>query len=91
MQCEPYLHKQLELLSPKIILALGRIAGQTLLKTNDSLSVLRAKTHSYQGIPLLVTFHPAALLRNPQWKKPTWEDVQKMRAMYDDAIGTKNG
>ena len=87
-QCEPYLHRQLEILSPKIILALGRIAGQTLLKTTDSLTILRSKMHSYQGIPLLVTYHPAALLRNPQWKKPTWEDVQKLRALYDDVTGT---
>jgi uracil-DNA glycosylase len=86
-QCEPYLRRQLELLSPKIILALGRIAGQTLLKTNDSLAVLRSRMHTYQGIPLMVTYHPAALLRNPQWKKPTWDDVQKLRALYDDVTG----
>lgn len=83
-QCEPYLHRQLALLQPKIILALGRIAAQTLLRTNASLTTLRASVHTYQGIPLMVTYHPAALLRNPNWKRPTWEDVQKFRALYDN-------
>jgi uracil-DNA glycosylase len=86
-QCEPYLHKQLELLQPKILLALGRIAAQTLLRTNDSLTKLRASVHEYHGIPLVVTYHPAALLRNPNWKRPTWEDVQKFRALYDSLAG----
>lgn len=85
-QCEPYLHKQLELLQPKIMLALGRIAAQTLLRSSDSLTTLRARVHSYQGIPLLVTYHPAALLRNPNWKRPTWEDMKKFRALYDDLM-----
>ena len=89
-QCEPYLHKQLELLQPKVMLALGRIAAQTLLRTNSSLTKLRAETHSYQGIPLIVTYHPAALLRNPNWKRPTWEDVQKFRALYDE-LSAKGG
>lgn len=82
-QCEPYLHKQLELLQPKVMLALGRIAAQTLLRSKDSLSQLRATTHEYCGIPLVVTYHPAALLRNPNWKAPTWEDVKKFRRLYD--------
>ncbi len=82
--CEPYLKKQLEIIKPKIILCLGRIAGQTLLKTNATLTELRKNTYEYQGIKVLVTFHPAALLRNPNWKRPAWEDVQKMRKMYDE-------
>ncbi|MDT8324366.1 MAG: uracil-DNA glycosylase [Bacteroidota bacterium] len=92
-QCEPYLHKQLALLKPKVMLALGRIAAQTLLRSNESLTRLRAETHSYQGIPLIVTYHPAALLRNPNWKRPTWEDVQKFRALYDErmAAAAKGG
>ena len=89
-QCEPYLHKQLAILQPKVMLALGRIAAQTLLRTNDSLTKLRADVHTYQGIPLVVTYHPAALLRNPNWKRPTWEDVQKFRALYDDIIASYN-
>ena len=83
-QCEPYLWKQLEIIKPKIILCLGRISAQVLLKTADSLTKLRENVHDYRGIPLLVTYHPAALLRNPNWKRPTWEDVQKLRKMYDE-------
>lgn len=70
-QCEPYLHKQLAVIRPKIMLALGRIAAQTLLRSTASLTTMRASTHEYQGIPLMVTYHPAALLRNPNWKRPT--------------------
>lgn len=91
-QCEPHLWKQLELLNPKIIVCLGRVAGQTLLRTTESLGELRGKVHSYRGIKLVVTYHPAALLRNPNWKKPTWEDVQWIRKMYDEmnAAGNPN-
>ena len=70
-KCEPYLWKQLELIQPKIILCLGRISAQVLLKTTDSLTKLRENVHDYRGIPLLVTYHPAALLRNPNWKRVT--------------------
>jgi uracil-DNA glycosylase family 4 len=82
--CEPYLWKQLELMHPKIIICLGRVAAQTLLRTNDGLNNLRGKVHNYRGMKLVVTYHPAALLRNPNWKKPTWEDVQWIRKMYDE-------
>ena len=82
--CEPYLWKQLEIIKPKMILCAGRIAGQSLLKTNSSLSVLRGKVHDYRGIPLMVTYHPAALLRNPNWKRPCWEDMQQFRKLYDE-------
>jgi uracil-DNA glycosylase len=86
--CEPHLWKQLELMNPKIIVCLGRIAGQTLLRTTSSLGDLRGKVHNYRGIKLVVTYHPAALLRNPNWKKPTWEDVQWIRKMYDEMKAT---
>jgi DNA polymerase len=82
--CEPYLWKQLEIIKPKLIVCLGRVAGQTLLRTTDSLNNLRGKVHNYRGMKLVVTYHPAALLRNPNWKKPTWEDVQWIRKMYDE-------
>jgi DNA polymerase len=82
--CEPYLWKQLEIIKPMMILCLGRVAGQALLKTNDSLAALRGKFFDYRGIKLMVTYHPAALLRNPNWKKPTWEDVQLFRKRYDE-------
>jgi uracil-DNA glycosylase family 4 len=82
--CEPYLWKQLEIIKPKMILCAGRIAGQSLLKTNASLALLRSKMHDYRGIPLMVTYHPAALLRNPNWKRPCWEDMQQFRKQYDE-------
>ena len=90
VQCEPYLWKQLELINPKIILCLGRISAQVLLKTTDTLTKLRENVHDYRGIPLLVTYHPAALLRNPNWKRPAWEDVKKLRKMYDEMKASKN-
>jgi uracil-DNA glycosylase family 4 len=89
-QCEPHLWKQLELLKPKIIVCLGRVAAQTLLRTTESLGELRGKVHSYRGIKLVVTYHPAALLRNPNWKKPTWEDVQWIRKMHDEMKTTSD-
>ena len=83
-ECEPYLWKQIDLIKPKLILCVGLTAAHTLLKTDDSLTSLRASVHNYHGVPTFVTYHPAALLRNPNWKKPTWEDVQKLRKMYDE-------
>lgn len=87
LQCEPYLLRQLEIIEPAAICALGRIAATTLLKTKRSLSSMRTEVHDYHGIPMVVTYHPAALLRNPNWKRPAWEDVQKLRALYDQRVG----
>ena len=84
--CEPYLIKQLQLINPKLILALGTFASQTLLKTKLPLGKLRGRFHDYNGIKTMVTFHPAALLRNPGWKKDTWEDVKLLRAEYDKMV-----
>ena len=75
-KCEPFLKKQLQIISPKIICALGTFAAQTLLKTDIPISALRGRFHSYEGIKLMPTYHPAYLLRNPSAKKPVWEDVQ---------------
>jgi len=77
--CEPYLKRQLRLISPVLIVALGRIAGQVLLRREDSLSQLRESIHLYEKIPLIVTYHPAALLRNSQWKQHAWEDLKKIK------------
>jgi len=82
--CEPYLWKQIELIQPKFILCLGLTAAQTLLRTNESMTQLRQSMHLYRNTPVMVTYHPAALLRNPNWKRPTWEDVQRLRKMYDE-------
>jgi DNA polymerase len=83
--CSPYLVRQLELLRPKVILTLGNFAVQTLLGTKLGISKLRGQVHRYHGIPLVATYHPAALLRNPTWKRPTWEDVQLARRILDRA------
>jgi DNA polymerase len=81
--CSPYLIRQIELIQPKVILALGTFAAQTLLNTTLSIGKLRGQVHRYYGVPLVVTYHPAALLRNPGWKRPTWEDVQLARRILD--------
>ncbi len=84
--CYPYLLEQLRLIKPKIICALGRVAALGLLKTNGSLGSLRGHWHEYKGIEVIVTYHPAALLRNPEWKKDTWADMKRLRARYDELV-----
>ncbi|GJG88630.1 hypothetical protein tb265_38110 [Gemmatimonadetes bacterium T265] len=83
--CSPYLVRQLELVRPKVILTVGNFAAQTLLGTKLGISKLRGQVHLYHGVPLVATYHPAALLRNPTWKRPTWEDVQLARRLLDRA------
>lgn len=86
----PYLYRQIELIQPKFILCLGRIAAQTLLNSTEPMKHLRGRFHTFHdGIELLVTFHPAALLRNPAWKRDTWEDVQLLRKRYDEVTGNQ--
>ncbi|MEQ1591728.1 MAG: uracil-DNA glycosylase [Thiobacillaceae bacterium] len=80
--CMPYLLKQIELLQPKIILALGRFAAHSLLDTQASIAQLRGRTHPYQGVPLIVTYHPAYLLRSPGDKALAWEDLCLARETY---------
>lgn len=80
--CVNYLNNQISLIKPKVILLLGRIAGQTLLNTKLSLGKLRISTHEYMGIKVFITYHPSALLRHAAWKKPAWEDLQKFRDYY---------
>ena len=82
--CKPYLERQLELIRPKVICTLGRFAAQTLLQTGESMGRLRGRVHEFCGIPVICTYHPAALLRNPQWKRPTWDDVRQVRRIYDE-------
>lgn len=83
--CRPFLLRQLEILQPRVILALGTFAAQTLLETDSPIGKLRGIEHRYHGIPLVATYHPAALLRNPNWKRPAWEDVQLARRILDRA------
>ncbi len=84
--CIPYLKKQIELIKPKLILCLGRTAAQGILKMKDSLGNMRGKFFDFENAKVMVTYHPAALLRNPHWKRATWEDVQKFRAFYDELL-----
>jgi DNA polymerase len=81
--CIPYLYKQIELIRPKAILLLGLVAAQILLKQKISLTKLRGNVYTLNGIDTMVTYHPAALLRNPNWKRPCWEDLKKFKKMID--------
>ena len=78
-KCEPYLLHQIDLIKPAVIVALGRFGGASLLRTTMSLGDMRKSEHLYNKIPLIVTYHPAALLRNPQWKRQAWEDLKKIQ------------
>lgn len=89
--CEPYLKRQIAIIQPEVICALGRVAAQTLLKTTTPISSLRGEFHTYEGIPLLPTFHPAYLLRNPAMKKEAWNDLKMIlrRLGLSGAAGNK--
>jgi DNA polymerase len=78
-KCEPYLIKQIEFISPRLIVAMGRFAAASLLRTQTALGRLREEIYSYNNVPLIVTYHPAALLRNPQLKRSAWEDLKKIQ------------
>jgi len=81
--CEPFLIKQLQAIRPKLICALGNFAAQALLKTEEKISSLRGKFQEYQGIPLMPTYHPAFLLRNPNRKREVWEDMKQIKREYE--------
>ncbi|MFN6993440.1 MAG: uracil-DNA glycosylase family protein [Aquincola tertiaricarbonis] len=74
-RCEPYLQRQIALVQPKVILAMGRFAVQSLLRSNEPIGKLRGQVHQYQGVPLVVTYHPAYLLRQPMDKARSWDDL----------------
>lgn len=80
--CEPFLKKQLEIIQPRIICALGTFAAQTLLETDEKISHLRGRFHVYGGIKVMPTYHPAFLLRNPHRKREAWEDMKKIQGEY---------
>lgn len=84
----PYLLRQIELVNPKLILCVGRVSATTLLGKNHALKDMRRKFHPFHGRELMATYHPAALLRNPHWKRPTWEDVQLLRKRYNELTST---
>jgi DNA polymerase len=81
--CSPYLLRQLELIDPVVIVAFGAFAARTLLDRKAPLGKLRGTAHRYAGYPLVATYHPAALLRNPGWTRATWEDLQRVRRILD--------
>ncbi len=81
--CRPYLWKQLELIQPAFLLVLGATAASALLEREHKIAELRGRPIPLQGMLMVVTYHPAALLRNPQWKRPAWEDLQLLRQLYD--------
>jgi len=87
--CLPYLKKQIEIIKPKVILCLGLTAAKGLLNKRDSLTSMRGKVFEFENIKVMVTYHPAALLRNPNWKRPCWEDLQKFRKLYDELVGSQ--
>lgn len=78
--CGRFLSRQFTLLQPKAVLCVGRIAAQTLLKTNAGIGNLRSRVFDYNGVPLIATFHPSALLRNESLKRPAWEDLKVLKA-----------
>lgn len=81
--CAPFLLKQIELLDPAVVVAFGAFAARTLLDASGSLGSLRDRVHEFRGRPLVATYHPAALLRNPRWRRPAWRDLQRARAIVD--------
>lgn len=81
--CAPLLKRQIELVEPEVLLAVGSFAAQWLTAAKKALGKLRGRVYSYQGVPLVVTYHPAALLRNPGWSRLAWDDLQLLRQVMD--------
>ncbi|HEV3060787.1 MAG TPA: uracil-DNA glycosylase [Vicinamibacterales bacterium] len=79
--CEPFLFQQIDVIKPKVIVALGKFAAQTILRTLDPISRLRGRVYDYRGAKLIPTFHPAYLLRNPSSKREVWEDMKLVRRL----------
>ncbi len=82
--CEPFLFRQIDTIRPKVIVALGKFATQTLLRTDDPISKLRGRVFDYRGAKLVPTFHPAYLLRNPSSKREVWEDMKLVRTLLTE-------
>jgi uracil-DNA glycosylase family 4 len=83
-RCEPFLFRQVDAIKPKVVVALGKFAAQSLLKTTDPITRLRGRVYKYRGASLIPTFHPAYLLRNPASKREVWEDMKKVRAILTE-------
>jgi uracil-DNA glycosylase len=83
-RCEPFLFRQIDMVKPKVIVALGKFAAQSLLKTNDPITRMRGREYRFRSATLIPTFHPAYLLRNPSSKREVWEDMKRVRAILSD-------
>jgi DNA polymerase len=81
--CMNYLESQIDLIKPKVIILLGKVAAKYLMGIETSISRARENAYNYKGIPVFVTYHPSALLRNEQYKRPTWEDIKKVLAYLE--------
>jgi DNA polymerase len=86
--CNPFLMKQIDVIQPKIICALGAFASQTLLKTDAKITALRGKFYDFEGIQVIPTYHPAFLLRNPERKREVWEDMKKIVELLGSDAGS---
>jgi uracil-DNA glycosylase family 4 len=86
--CEPFLFQQIDLIKPKVIVALGKFAAQSLLRTDTPITKLRGRVHAFRGAQLIPTFHPAYLLRSPDKKRETWEDMKLVRSLLREAGST---
>lgn len=84
--CLPYLHRQIDLLNPVAILTLGRVALTSLVNTSDGIGKVHGQFFEYRGYPLMPTYHPSALLRNEEYKRPAWEDLKKLRAWINSTV-----
>lgn len=84
--CKPWLTEQIEIIRPKILLLLGRVSANTILDNKLSMSAMRGSIVRWKGLDCVVTYHPAALLRNPNWKRPCWDDMKMLRAHYDKLL-----
>ena len=85
--CEPFLFQQIDVIKPKVIVALGTFAARTLLRTLDPISRLRGRVYEYRGAKLIPTFHPAYLLRNPASKREVWQDMKLVRSLLEPSAG----
>jgi len=86
-QCEPFLFRQIDLIRPKVIVALGKFAAQSLLRTSDPITRIRGREYAYRSAILIPTYHPAYLLRNPSAKRDVWEDMKRVRAILAGTDG----
>ncbi len=90
-RCEPFLFAQVDAIHPKVIVAMGAFAAQTLLRSDTPISRLRGRLYDYRGAQLVATFHPAYLLRNAERKRDVWEDMKRVRALLEDAESVDYG